>query len=117
VITTVTVANDSMNFTMTNTTAAAITVSQVTFSWTGGPAQWNRMQFRIPSSAAWTSASAVAVNNGVARALTTNFTLTANGTANDTGLFRIRFTGAITVGNAVNISLNAAGAAGTFTME
>lgn len=53
----------------------------------------------------------------MAHVLTTNFTLTANGTVNDTGLFNIRFTGAITVGNAVSISLNAAGAAGTFVME
>ena len=117
VINTQTVANDTMNFTMKNTTAAAITVTQVTFTWTGGPAQWNQLQSRIPTSAAWATNYNAAVNNGVARALTTNFTLTANGTANDTGLFRIRFTGAITVGNAVNISLNAAGAAGTFTME
>jgi general secretion pathway protein G len=117
VINTQTVANDTMNFTMKNTTAAAITVTQVTFNWTGGPAQWNQLQSRIPTSAAWATNYNAAVNKGVARALTTNFTLTANGTANDTGLFRIRFTGAITVGNAVNISLNAGGAAGTFTME
>ena len=36
---------------------------------------------------------------------------------NDTGLFEIPFTGAITVGNSVNISLNAGGSAGTFVME
>jgi prepilin-type N-terminal cleavage/methylation domain-containing protein len=116
-ITTTTVAGDTMNFAMTNTTGAAITVTQVTFSWTGGPAQWNRMQSRIPTSAAWVTNYNAAVNNGVARALTTNFALTASGTANDTGLFNIRFTGAITVGRAVNIQLNVAGAAGTFVVE
>jgi hypothetical protein len=118
VITTVTNPNDTMNFAMTNTTGGAITVNQVTVCWTGGPAQWNRMQSRIPPSAgAWTTADAGATNNCVANALTTPFTLTADGTANDTGLFTIRFSLTITVGNAVNISLNAGGAAGTFVME
>ena len=117
VITTTTVANDTMNFTMKNTTAAAITVNQVTVCWTGGPAQWNRVRFRIPTSGGWTNADTAATNNCVANALTTSFTLTAAGTANDTGLFDLRFTGAITVGNDVNVQLNAAGAAGTFVME
>jgi prepilin-type N-terminal cleavage/methylation domain-containing protein len=117
VITTTTVANDTMNFVMTNTTAGSITVSQVTVSWTGGPAQWNRLRFAIPTSAGFTNATTTATNNGTARVLGTSFTLTANGTANDTGLFDLRFTGAITVGDAVNIQLNAAGAAGTFVME
>jgi prepilin-type N-terminal cleavage/methylation domain-containing protein len=117
VITTTTVASDTMNFVMTNTTGANITVNQVTICWTGGPAQYNRLRFRIPTSGAWTSADAVATNNCVANGLTNSFTLTANGTANDSGLFDLRFTGAITVGDAVNISLNAGGAAGTFEME
>jgi prepilin-type N-terminal cleavage/methylation domain-containing protein len=117
VITTTTVAKDTMNFTMKNTTVASITVTQVTFTWTGGPAQWNQLQSQIPTSAAATTNYSTATSSGTARTLTTSFTLTANGTANDTGLFNVRFTGAITVGNAVNISLNAGGAAGTFTME
>ena len=117
VITTVPNPNDTMNFTMTNTSAGSITVTQVTVCWTGGPAQWNRMQFRVPSSAAWTSATTLITNNCAARALGTSFTLTANGTANDSGLFNIRFTGAITVGEDVNVQLNAGGAAGTFVME
>lgn len=117
VITTTTVASDTMNFTMKNTTAAAIAVNQITVCWTGGPTQWNRVRFRVPTSGAWTTADAAATNNCVANTLTTAFTLTASGTANDTGLFDLRFTGAITVGNAVNIQLNAGGAAGTFVME
>ena len=117
VITTTTVANDTMNLVMTNTSAGGISVTQVTVCWTGGPAQWNRLRFRVPTSGAWTNADTAATNNCVANVLTTSFTLTANGTANDTGLFDLRFTGAITVGDAVDIRLNAAGAAGTFVTE
>jgi hypothetical protein len=117
VLTLYNVANDTMNFTMKNTTGGNITVNQMTICWTGGPAQWDRIDRRIPTSAGWTAADTANTNNCVANTLTTSFTLTANGTANDTGLFRIVFTGTITVGNAVNVSLNAGGAAGTFEME
>lgn len=117
VITTITNPNDTMNFAMKNTTAGAITVTQVTACWTGGPAQWNRLRFRIPTSAGFTTATGAATNNCVANVLATSFTLTANGTANDTGLFELRFTGTVTVGNAVNVQLNAGGAAGTFVIE
>jgi hypothetical protein len=117
VITTTTVASDTMNFTMKNTSGGSITVTSVTICWTGGPAQWNRLRFRIPTSGAWTTADAAATNNCLANALTTSFTLTQGGTANDTGLFDLRFTGAITVGNNVDIRLNAGGSAGTFTTE
>ena len=117
VISTYNVASDTMNFTMKNTTGANITVTQMTICWTGGPAQYDRIDRRIPTSAGWTVADTTNTNNCVANGLSTTFTLTANGTANDTGLFRIVFTGAITVGNAVTVQLNAGGAAGTFTME
>ena len=109
------VAFDTMNFTMKNTTAAAITVTQMTICWTGGPAQYDRIDRRIPTDAGWTVATTTNTNNCTPRNVT-NFTLTANGTTNDTGLFRIVFFGAMAGDNAVQVQLNG-GAAGTFEME
>jgi prepilin-type N-terminal cleavage/methylation domain-containing protein len=117
VITTFTDPSDTMNFVLSNTTGGSITVTQVTICWTGGPTQYNRLRFRIPTSGAWTNADAVATNNCVANTLSKSFALTAAGTANDSGLFDLRFTGSITVGEVVTIQLNAAGAAGTFIVE
>jgi len=83
---------DSVTIGMRNFSGTGITVTQVMVSWTGTPPDdYINIWTRIPTSADWVLRSDVEATSGEVVELDPPFTLTAYGTTNSEGIFRVGF--------------------------